>query len=173
MIKLIDILKEIQNKDKKQQLNESILDSFLTLLGTVGAAFAIKFVGPMLVRYVSNTVGNAISSIKGIVKPTNIQKFEKALDNDKQFSKEALQLISDRGGLEKIKDWEDFAKAVIKLPAFVNLFEKFCEENSIPKNSKDILLIRIEYAMKETMENYGADVVRFIQKKHPELKNKA
>lgn len=173
MIKLEDIVKEIKSRDKKRQLSESLLDSFLTLLGTVGAAFIVKFVGPMLVQYVSNAVGNAISSIKGIVKPTNIQKFEKELDNDKQFSKEALQLISHRGGLEKIKNWDAFAKAVIKLPAFINLFEKFCEENNIPKNSKDILLIRIEYAMKDTMKNYGADVVRFIQKKHPELKDKS
>ena len=100
MIKLTDILKEMQSEDKKQQLDESLLDSFLTLLGTAGAAFAIKFAGPMLVYYVSNTIGNIKSAVQGIVNPTVMQKFEKALDNDKQFSKESLQLISDRGGLE-------------------------------------------------------------------------
>lgn len=173
MIKLTDILKEIQSKDKKQQLDEGLLDSFLTLLASAGTLFLVKVAGPMLVQYVSDAVGNIKSAVQGIVKPTVIQKFEKAIDNDKQFSREALQLISDRGGLDRIKNWSAFAQAVVKLPSFVKLFEKFCEENNIDKKAQWFLLTRIEYRMKETMENYGADVVRFIQKKHPELKDKA
>ena len=172
MIKLKDLLIEVETKNKKQQLDEGLMDSFITLIATVGAAFAVKVAGPMLVQYVSDTIGNIKSAVQGIVKPTVMQKFEKALDNDRQFSKEALQLITDRGGLDRIKNWSAFAKAVIQLPAFVNLFEKFCEENNIEKKSQTLLLVRIEYRLKETMQRYGADVVKFIKSKHPELKDK-
>lgn len=173
MIKLTDILKEMQSEDKKQQLDEGLMDTFVALIATTGAAFLTTVAAPMLVQYVSDTIGNIKSAVQDIVNPTEMQKFEKVLDNDKQFSKEALQLISDRGGLEKIKNWDAFTKAVIKLPSFINLFEKFCEENNIEKRSQSLLLMLIKNAMNDTMKNYGADVVKFIQKKHPELKDKA
>jgi len=172
MIRLKQLLKEVETKNKKQQLDEGLMDTFVALIATTGAAFLTTVAAPMLVQYVSDTIGNIKSAVQRVIKPTVMQKFEKALDNDKQFSREALQLISDRGGLDKIKNWSAFAKAIIELPAFVKLFEKFCEENNIDKKSQTFLLIRIEYRMKETMQKYGADVVKFIKSKHPELKDK-
>ena len=165
MIRLKDSIPDI---NKSKQLDESaILSSLFSLL----ALGAVHFIGGPIINLTFNAIGNTAKRLKDIFNPTDIQKLDKILAKDKEFSKDILRLLSPDGDFAKQKSFSGISDAVVGLPSFKRLFDKFCEDNKIKDSDKDYFYREVKSELSKNLAFSAPDIVKDVKRKHKELKD--
>ena len=173
MIKLIDILNESKEKltyktESKEAINESaILRSLLSLI----AAGALRFLAGPIINLTFNAIGNVAKKLKNIFNPSDILKLDKMFAKDKEFSKDILGLLSPDGEFAKKNTFSGISDAVVELPSFKRLFNKFCDENNIADNDKDYFYREVKSELSKNLAFSAPDIVKDVKRKHKELKD--
>jgi dsDNA-specific endonuclease/ATPase MutS2 len=169
------------NDSKQESINESLSDMIMTktiniLIGilTIGLTAVVKFTASIIldriVNGISNIAGNITGNIRRIIKPTDLEKFTKIIENDPQFHKDFLKMLEDIGGIKKVYNWSDFAKDMVKIPSFQKKYAEFVKDKNISEQDADFLLREIRQAIKDTMQMHAEEVIEDIHKKFPETK---
>lgn len=174
-MKYVKTYESFVNDGKQEAINESLGDTAIKLLIGIlalGAGTVVKFTASVIldrfVNGISNIAGNITGNIRRIIKPTDLEKFTKIIENDPQFNKDFLKMLEDIGGIKKVYNWFEFAKDMVNITSFQKRYAEFVKENNINSQDSEFLLQEIRQAIKDTMAMHAEDVVADIHKKFPE-----
>jgi hypothetical protein len=170
-VQVIDLSQEFDLKKAfggtvKESVNEDIVTAGLAFL----TSLAIRFLLPSVFDGLMAT----LYDIRNFVSPPKYIKFLKQLENNDEFNRQFMDLVKERGGMEKFANrMYSNQVALGKLPALRTALEKFYKEEGLDKEQSKSVEKSILYAIKEQIKLNWPKVLDMLKKKYPEQEAEA